>query len=242
MKKEAELEEKNKLQNFIPRLDSDEVEYLQSVDKMKEEEENLKLAEEKKALAEYQAAIVHLTAEEQEKKMSEFKTLLHGKKRSEGESSKETKFKKGSQAALLSGIIKRSATKSTNNERNESQRTSSSETNSGDSSGQGEKRKRDEKGDGSIQETAKSQKTNQQDKEEPSPPPSSKTFSFNNTGATKCIGILPGIGLYVSDSSDSDASSSDSEVEQKNRTDELCFSLIPKIPQLHTHASQETQK
>lgn len=243
MKKEADFEEKNKLQNLIPKLDDEEVQYLQAVDKMKEDEKNLQLAEEKKALLEYQVAISSLSGEEQDKNIAEFRSLLN-KKRLEA-MTKPIKSIKGSQAALLSGIVKKSVKKNGSKEDKESQG-SSSEPNPGQNeSGKGEKRKRSEKEQVEHEEgSSKSQKKDEHGKGKPSPPPSPsspKSPTDKRKGAIKCIGVLPGIGCYGSDSSDSERSSSDSDVESKKKED-VGFSLIPRVTTSHTHNTQEAQK
>lgn len=254
-KKDAELEEKNKLQNFIPRLDSDEAEYLQAVEKMKEEEELNKLNEERRAIEEYKEAMVNLTADEQEKKLSEFKSLLHNnnKKKSESDSNRSNASgfnKKGSQAALLSGVVKR------NTARNSSGGGKGSEGTSGganpiNASGHGEKRKRSEGRDDDNEHGARNS-TKKHQQEQPDPPPpsppspssmSARTSSVtSNEGTIKCLGILPGIGVYGSDSSDSEASSnSDVEIE---RSQEMGFSLIPRVEcaTVPKHTTREAQK
>ena len=70
MKKEAEYEEAHKLKNMIRGLDSDEVAFLEHVDRAKMEEEDQKFDEEERAIADFKVAAARLSEEESAKKLS----------------------------------------------------------------------------------------------------------------------------------------------------------------------------
>lgn len=74
--KQEEFEESRRLKNLICVLDSDETAFLEMVDKNKMDEEIAKLREERAAVEEFRKAIEGLTKDEQESKISEFKSTF----------------------------------------------------------------------------------------------------------------------------------------------------------------------
>lgn len=216
MKKEAEFEEKSKLQNLIPLIDSDEAQYLEAVEKKREELELIKLAEEEKAVAEYKLALSHMTNDEQEKRLAEFRSLINGgkkvdesDKKSSSSSSLPSVPAKRTQAALLSGIVRR------NN------------SSPHEDSKKGEKRK--------LESDSESDPSSTDAKKQDTTPQVKSTVR----SSIECLGILPGIGIYGSDSSDSEASSLSDQDDLQNSD----FSLVPKVTiSGSSHKQEEVKK
>lgn len=171
MKKEAEFEEAHKLKNMIRGLDSDEVTFLENVNRAKQDQEEQLVDEEEKAIAEFKQASAQLTHEDQDKKVpAASKSVWKGVR-------DKTAGKKTQQAELLKQAVKRK------------------------DSDEGEK-----------------------------PATGSDAKRVATGGKMQCIGVLPGIGDYAhSDSSDSEVSDSDSDLEVRGGG----FALIPKVKSTH---------
>lgn len=101
MKKEAEYEEAHKLKNMIRGLDSDEVAFLEQVDRTKIQQEGQLIDEEEKAIADFKAASARLTQEEEEKRLTGTAKSIW-KTRTDKSSSSSSK-----QAQLLKQSVKR---------------------------------------------------------------------------------------------------------------------------------------
>lgn len=102
MKKEAEFEEAHKLKNMIRGLDSDEVAFLEHVDRAKMEEEDQKVDEEERAIADFKEAAARLSEQEEEKKLSA-KSMWKGR----NERQHTTTSTANKQANLLKQAVKR---------------------------------------------------------------------------------------------------------------------------------------
>ncbi|KAJ6220462.1 hypothetical protein RDWZM_006274 [Blomia tropicalis] len=104
MKKQEEFEESKKLKNLIKGLDNDEIEFLHAIDNSRVEMENKKYQEELLAIEECKREMTNLSADEQEKRLLEFKReLFQNRNKSVTGQTK----RKASQAELLSKMIKR---------------------------------------------------------------------------------------------------------------------------------------
>lgn len=104
MKKDAEFEETHKLKNMIRGLDSDEVAFLEHVDRTKMEEEDKLLDEEEKAIADFKEAAARLSQEEEEKKLSgSAKSIWKGR----GEKQQSSATASSKHANLLKQSVKR---------------------------------------------------------------------------------------------------------------------------------------
>lgn len=107
MKKEAEFEEAHKLKNMIRGLDSDEVAFLQTVNRAKMDQEDQLMHEEEKAIAELKQASAMLTQEDGEKKASSGSQSVWKRVRSEKDQTTTATSKKTQQAQLLKQSVKR---------------------------------------------------------------------------------------------------------------------------------------
>lgn len=99
-KKQAEYEEAHKLKNMIRGLDDDEVEFLDFVDRTKEEIEAKRWKEEIKELSEFRKAVATLAEKSADQRLEELK------KEANVQLISSTGVKK-SQASLLAGVVKR---------------------------------------------------------------------------------------------------------------------------------------
>ncbi|XP_001606256.1 PSME3-interacting protein [Nasonia vitripennis] len=181
-KRDADYEEAHKLKNMIKGLDDDEVEFLDLVDRTKMEEERKKNMEEEKEMHDFKAAVASL----QEKSLDE--RLKQELKQPVIHNKSATSSNKNSQLRLLAGVVVKKPAKSE----------SATKRKLSDSEDKAEKT--------SEQSSEKQAKKNNETKVLV-PPEDTEV----QTGALKCVAILPGLGSY-SDSSDSD-NSSDSEQE-----------------------------
>lgn len=178
MKKDEEYEESHKLKNMIRGLDDEEAGFLENIDKARNEIEERKRREEADAIAEFKKTILELSSEEKEKKIQEFKRSLWS-----------------------------------SSSRNENSRKMSESESSSNSSSK--------KSSQALLAGAVKRKINvlesscEKDEEEDSSSKRPLKCGDPKTGGgdvdavetIKCIGILPGIGVYGSDSSDSENSS-----------------------------------
>ncbi|GAB6025810.1 hypothetical protein CHUAL_011787 [Chamberlinius hualienensis] len=110
-KKQAEFEEAHKLKNMIKGLDNDEIQFLDLVDKTKEDMEAKILSEEGKVIEEYRRAVRSLSAEAEEQKLRELKGPSLATTSTGSSHSKN-------QQALLAGVIKRKRSSSEKGESN----------------------------------------------------------------------------------------------------------------------------
>lgn len=177
-KKQAEFEESKKLKHLIKGLDNDEIAFLEMIDNEKLERETQKWKEEMQELEDYKSKVAHLTTEEQEKRLDEFKKTLTFRKKS---NSIENKNTKKTQSALIANAIKRKP------------RTSESSDDSNN----------------------KKLKTEMENNVNDNNESSSSTNSETKNVTATCVGVLPGLGNYYSDSSDSDTSNSENEKSEE---------------------------
>ncbi|XP_043286491.1 PSME3-interacting protein isoform X2 [Venturia canescens] len=196
-KRDMEYEEAHKLKNMIKGLDDDEVEFLDLVDRTKLEEERKKNMEEEKEMRDFKAAVASLQEKSMDEKLKqELKKPQNIVKNPSGTSGKN------SQLRLLAGVIvKKSGQEARGTKRKISE---TEESKDGDKMEKLESLSRKETRIASAEKSTSEEKTvNMIEKAEISP-------------GLKCIGILPGLGSYYDDSSDSDCSSSDLEHEQES--------------------------
>jgi len=194
MKKQEEFEESKKLKHLIKGLDNDELSFLEMVDNNKIQLETQRWKEEVSAIDEYKRAVAHLNSEEQEKRLQEFKNdiLLKDKKiaSSSGfsiDKNANKSIKKSSQSALLANVVRK-------------------RTQSDSSEDKSPKKPKNE-----ITDTNESKDSNVISSETSNKSEESST----KAGPTiKCIGILPGLGLYASSDSSDSENSSNSEYER----------------------------
>ena len=176
MKKQAELEESQKLSSMIRGLESDEVSFLEEVDKNRMQEAHQRMKEEEDLLKEYEQNSFQtqstLTEEEHRRKIQELKEAMFKKKKESPPGEK----KMTGQAALLAKVVKRK-----------------------------------QPDDQSSRQEDTNKRVNQGDELEKLPSDAKPATSLNNQ-SLKVVGILPGIGVY-GDSSDSENSDSDSDIE-----------------------------
>lgn len=197
-KKQAEFEEAHRLRNMIKGLDNDEVQFLDLVDKTKEEMEAKRLQEEGKEIEEYRKAVANMAEEAEGQKLLEIKNSANST--STGLTATASSQRR-SQQSLLAGAVKRKSTdkRDTDEKRgklNDSEvNTGLTEENIGDAS-----KTKVEAASAAEDET-------------------STTNSATSSPGVACVGVLPGLGIY-SDSSDSD-NSSDSEIEPSSQYDLL---------------------
>ncbi|XP_066588722.1 PSME3-interacting protein isoform X2 [Prorops nasuta] len=194
-KNDAEYEEAHKLKNMIKGLDDDEVDFLDLVDRTKLEEERKKNLEEEKEMRDFKAAVASL----QEKSLDE-RLKQELKKPQTTSKAIGSGSIKNSQLKLLAGVVVKKPEKG-NLKGNESR---------------GTKRKQSSLDDSANKDFAEEEKSENLNKSiaensacEPDDTVKTRIIdsSYNSqTGALKCIGILPGLCSY-DDSSDSDCSS-----------------------------------
>lgn len=186
-KRDAEYEEAHKLKNMIKGLDDDEVEFLDLVDRTKLEEERKKNLEEEKEMRDFKAAVASL----QEKSLDQ---KLKQELKNPQTTNKSTSSGRTSQLKLLAGVVIK---------RPEKQKQ--------DDLARGTKRKLssdEEKTEGKTDESYSSSTPEQSQNTpmEETTEASADNKISHEIGGMKCIGILPGLGLYEN-SSDSDCSS-----------------------------------
>jgi len=204
-KKQAEFEETHRLRNMIRGLDDDEVEFLDLVDRTKEEIETQRWKEEFKEITEFRKAVADLAEQSAERRLNELKKEATAPLAS-------TATIKKSQSSLLAKAVKRkSCTKVESDEpvpakvaRNEDAdkplTDSDCEANvsrSDDSVGESPT------ADTSVQETRKEELNSE----------SIATKRAFASGQLKCIGVLPGLGVYDNSDSSNSENSSNSETE-----------------------------
>lgn len=97
------------MKNMIKGLDNDEIEFLNDVDNNKAEVESQKYREELIAIEEYKRQMAETNADDQERKLLDFKRELFRahKHKNDNNTASNNNDKKKSQAALMQGAIKR---------------------------------------------------------------------------------------------------------------------------------------
>ena len=196
VKKQEEYEESKKLKHLIRGLDNDEVSFLEMIDNTKLELETQIWQEEMKEIDEFKKAVAHLSQEEQHNRLKEFKNEIKIRNDKKNDNNKSSKTKK-SQSELLAKVIKRKS----HQPNSDSKKLKTSET--------------ETKSEGKTTESSETPKT--QDENE-----SSKS-SKSSEPTIKCIGILPGLGNYISDDS------SDSENSSESLSEDNDFNLIVRV-------------
>ena len=76
VKKQEEYEESKKLKHLIRGLDNDEVSFLETIDNTKLELETQIWQQEMKEVQEFKKAVAHLSQEEQDNRLKEFKNEI----------------------------------------------------------------------------------------------------------------------------------------------------------------------
>lgn len=196
-KKQAEFEEQHKLKNMIKGLDDDEVNFLDFVDKTREEMENRRLEEDGRVIAEYRKAVAVLAEESECQRLKELKNATTGLATATAAHSSQsastpvpTTQRRTSQSVLLAGAVKRKSVDKTED----------------------------------VEDANKRLKSNEDDVVETGTDNSTAIKPANESNLASemtCIGVLPGLGLYT-DSSDSEQSSDESETDlPKNNYDLL---------------------
>jgi len=186
-KKQAEFEETHKLRNMIKGLDNDEVQFLDFVDKTKEEMEAKILKEEGKEIEEYRKAVASMAEAAEGQKLLEIK---HTAISSASLSAAPGTLQRKSQHALLAGIVKRKST---------------------DKGETCEKRQRLSSPENSQENSTSHVEEDRTESSETCNSNSESMPAVDYASGVSCLGVLPGLGVY-SDSSDSEASS-DSDIE-----------------------------
>jgi len=104
-KKQMEYEETHRLKNMVKGLETDEVEFLDLIDRTREQLETQKNKEEAREIADYRRAVSSLIDENEEKK-------LESLKRAANQATSSTTSNKRSQMSLLAGAVKRRSSSS----------------------------------------------------------------------------------------------------------------------------------
>jgi len=193
-KVQADYEEAHKLKNMIRGLDDDEVQFLDLVDRTKEELETRRMQEDFYEIRDFQRAVATLAEQkllEKQKISTELATAPMA----------SAKGVKKSQQELLSGVVKRKSSDAGKSKKLKPNPPDEEEKEVKDKKIETDNKKEKEE----KEVTAESCKANndsslEEQKEE------GKSTAVTST--VQCIGILPGLGEY-SDSSDSEDSSSE---------------------------------
>ncbi|XP_065222870.1 PSME3-interacting protein isoform X1 [Planococcus citri] len=205
-KKEFEYEETHRLKNMIKGLDDDEIEFLDMVDRTKMEEEKRLMKEEAKELQEYRNKVAALKEQSLAQKIDEEVTPVISSLNDTLTSGSKTQHHK-----LLANLAKK--------------RASSDKLPSPPA-----KKSADEKSssDATVPDDAESKTADSQGTDLSNSDVNLNANSFGNgvlrqimtyPTAMKCVGVLPGIGSYISeDSSDSDQTSG-SDIEDQQSYD-----------------------
>lgn len=195
VKKQEEYEESKKLKHLIRGLDNDEVSFLEMIDNTKLELETQIWQEEMKEIDEFKKAVAHLSQEEQHNRLKEFKNEIKIRNDKKNDNNKFSKTKK-SQSELLAKAIKRKS----HEPNSDSKKLKTSET---------ETETKSEEKTTESSETLKTQDENESSK--------------SSEPTIKCIGILPGLGNYMSDDS------SDSDNSSESLSEDNDFNLIVRV-------------
>lgn len=208
-KKQAEFEETHRLRNMIRGLDDDEVEFLDLVDRTKEEIETQRWKEEFKEIKEFRKAVADLAEQSAEKRFNELKKEATAQLLS-------TAATKKSQSSLLARAVKRKSSPKVENEesvppkvvRIDDSSEVHNDTGCGSSVQSKEVSGQPQTADSNCH--GSNVKASEIDELEDGPCSPQKSCP---SGQLKCVGVLPGLGVYDnSDSSDSE-NSSNSEAE-----------------------------
>ncbi|XP_041783142.1 PSME3-interacting protein-like [Anopheles merus] len=188
-KKDSEFEEAHKLKNMIKGLDDDEVEFLDLVDKNRMQAERQAHLEEQKELNEFRAKVATL----QEKRLDEQIQQQVSKPKPAKAPISSTRL---SQKQILAGVVRKRKAEPDNEPKEEPAEKlpvpAPTTTN----------------GVGAPEE-----------KETSSPTSTTSIAKKGPNLAMRVIGILPGMGSYDEDDSDSDNSSEDSELDNSQEYD-----------------------
>ncbi|KAJ1519542.1 hypothetical protein ONE63_004822 [Megalurothrips usitatus] len=181
-KKEEEYEEAHKLKNMVRGLDDDEVDFLDTVERVKETVEKQTRLEEKKEMDEFRNAVATLAEKSVEERLkSEIRNPVIPNKPASNRSS---------QMKLLAGAVVR---KRPSNEPGPAAKKANLDNKSPEKEDASEKYKA---------EQPEEEETDPVDEPPSALQPTGVIFPSN----LQCIGVLPGLGSYP-DSSDSDGSS-----------------------------------
>lgn len=211
LKKQADYDEAHKLKNMIRGLDDDEVTFLEYVDIRKQEIESQRLKEDMQEIEEYRKAVATLSEEAIEAKRLEIK------KTSSLATPQSSTGGRKSQLALLSGAVKRRNADSFGDTCKKPRTDSSGEA---PNSPESTSLPQNGGATGRVSDGVDPQRTNPSTAGDTSPAAlSSEASSVPQTvvhapTALRCLGVLPGLGVYT-DSSDSENSSysDDGEIE-----------------------------
>ncbi|XP_066998598.2 PSME3-interacting protein isoform X1 [Anabrus simplex] len=206
-KRELEYEEAHRLKNMIKGLDDDEVEFLDLVDRSKLEEEKRKSDEEAREIKDFRNAVASLQEKSLEERINieiRPKPLAHPT---------STASNRTSQLKLLAGAVvrKRPADAAPSIESPRKKQNTKDEVNNFDETASPEKMVTEP----SISEEHRMSCKRKLEEED------IKSGSFGFASGLRCIGILPGLGLY-DDSSDSDQSSDTDQELPCNSGYDLC--------------------
>lgn len=182
-KRDMEYEEAHKLKNMIKGLDDDEVEFLDLIDQKKIDEEKKKKLEEENEMRDFKERVASLQEKTLDERLKqELKKPQSTSKNISGCSSRNSQHK------LLAGVVikKQPDNKITTDNT------------------KGLKRK--------LTEDELNKDCNKKECKIVDDNEKNNTTPIIEQSGLKCIGILPGLGSYYDDSSDSDCSS-DSEIE-----------------------------
>ncbi|XP_044014684.1 PSME3-interacting protein isoform X2 [Aphidius gifuensis] len=186
-KRDMEYEEAHKLKNMIRGLDDDEVEFLDLVDQKKIDEERKKKIEEENEMRDFKKRVASLQEKTLDERLKqELKKPQCTSKNLSGSSGRI------SQQKLLAGVVIKK----------QQDKTTTTTTTTTDNT-KGLKRKLTEN---EVSQDCNAKECKVDDEK------NNTTPIVEQQSGLKCIGILPGLGSYYDDSSDSDCSS-DSEHE-----------------------------
>lgn len=214
LKKQEEYDDAHKLKNMVRGLEDDEVQFLDLVDQTKMEQEKKVREEEVSALSEFRKRRAEM-------ELARSSELVASVQTSSG--STVPKPAKNSQKLLLSAVVKRKSDhsemtasvkrkRSENSENGDAHCELSAEQNTDLNGKPADIRQGTDSGIATDAPTnSTTQHCSPSEAGPGSPPP------MGPTGYLRCVGTLPGLGQYFSDSSDSENCSSDTDSDERGR-------------------------